>query len=80
VECKWTDSPTMDSVPALKETQRFCVTHIGWLIQFREIVVIYTDNHMKPIKTTLLLYHTTGFDSFNGHHQVYIHKIKTSNT
>jgi hypothetical protein len=32
------------------------------------------------LKTTLLLYHTTGFDRLNGHNQVYTHNIKTHKT
>jgi hypothetical protein len=32
------------------------------------------------LKTTLLLYHTTGFDRLNGHNQVYTHNIKTYKT
>jgi hypothetical protein len=34
--------------------------------------------HNTPqLKTTLLLYYTTGFDCLNSHHQVSIYEIKT---
>jgi hypothetical protein len=32
-----------------------------------------TVTQQLQLKTTLLLYHTTGFDRLNGYYQVYIH-------
>jgi hypothetical protein len=45
----------------------------------RPILVVATTAS-QWLKTTLLLFHTTGFDSSKGHRQVYIHKVKTYKT
>jgi hypothetical protein len=41
------------------------------------IILITVTQQITVKKTTLLLFHTTGFDRLNGHHQVYIDKVKT---
>jgi hypothetical protein len=39
------------SAPVSNKTQHISITKISWLLQFKKIIVIYTDNHMKPINT-----------------------------
>jgi hypothetical protein len=34
-----------------KKTQRVSITMINWLMLFRKIIAIYSENHMKPINT-----------------------------
>jgi hypothetical protein len=42
-------------VPTSKKTQHFSITKINWLKQFKEIVAIYSENHIKPINNYTLL-------------------------
>jgi hypothetical protein len=39
------------SVRTAKKTPHFTITKINWLTLFKEIIVIYSDNHMKYINT-----------------------------
>jgi hypothetical protein len=41
------------SVRTSKRTQRFTITKINWLTLFKEIIAIYSENHMNAIKTLL---------------------------
>jgi hypothetical protein len=40
-----------NSVRTAKKTQHFAITKINWLMLFKEIIAIYSDNHMEPINT-----------------------------
>jgi hypothetical protein len=40
-----------NSVPATKKTQHFTITKINWLMLFREIIAVYSENHTRPINT-----------------------------
>jgi hypothetical protein len=40
-----------NSVRTAKKTQHFTITKIDWLMLFKEIIPVYTDNHTKPINT-----------------------------
>jgi hypothetical protein len=33
------------------EAEHFTITKISWLMLFSEIIVLYAENHMKPINT-----------------------------
>jgi hypothetical protein len=37
-----------------KRTPHFTITKINWLMLFKEIIAVYSDNHIKPINATLL--------------------------
>jgi hypothetical protein len=37
------------SVPTSKKTQRLSMTQINWLMPFREITAVFSENHTKPI-------------------------------
>jgi hypothetical protein len=43
-----------------KRTPNFAITNINWLILFKEIIAVYSDNHAKPINTK---YSITGCQS-----------------
>jgi hypothetical protein len=32
-----------------KKTLHFTITNINWLMLFKEIIAVYTENHKKPI-------------------------------
>jgi hypothetical protein len=34
-----------------KRTPHFTITKINWVMLFKEIIVIYSENHAKPINT-----------------------------
>jgi hypothetical protein len=34
-----------------KKTQRVSITKIDWLVLFKEIIAVYSKNHMKLINT-----------------------------
>jgi hypothetical protein len=36
---------------ASKKTQPVTITKINWLMLFKEIIPVYSENHMKPINT-----------------------------
>jgi hypothetical protein len=36
-----------DSVRTTKKTQFFTITKISWLMLFREIIAVYSENHTK---------------------------------
>jgi hypothetical protein len=38
-------------VPTSKKTHRVCITKINWLMLFREIIAVYSENHTEPIHT-----------------------------
>jgi hypothetical protein len=40
-----------NSVRTAKKTQHFTITKINWLTLFKEIIAVYTENHMKHINT-----------------------------
>jgi hypothetical protein len=40
-----------NSVRTSKRTQHFTITKINWLTLFKEIIAVYSENHMKPINT-----------------------------
>jgi hypothetical protein len=42
-----------NSVRTSKRTPHFTITKINWLILFKEIIAVYTENHTKPKKNTL---------------------------
>jgi hypothetical protein len=40
-----------NSVPTSKKTQRVSIIKINWLMLFREIIAVYSENHMESINT-----------------------------
>jgi hypothetical protein len=42
-----------NSVRTVKKTQHFTITKINLLTLFREIIVVYSEDHKKPINTKL---------------------------
>jgi hypothetical protein len=40
-----------NSVRTSKRTPHFTITKINWLMLFKEVVAVYSDNHTKPINT-----------------------------
>jgi hypothetical protein len=38
-----------NSVRTAKKTLHFTITKINWLTLFKEIIAVYSENHMKPI-------------------------------
>jgi hypothetical protein len=36
------------SVRVVKETLHFAITKIKWLMQFKELIFLYTENRRKP--------------------------------
>jgi hypothetical protein len=40
-----------NSVRTAKKTLLFTITKINWLISFKEIIAVYSENHMKIINT-----------------------------
>jgi hypothetical protein len=40
-----------DSVRTSKRTPHFTITKINWLTLLREIIAVYSENHVKPINT-----------------------------
>jgi hypothetical protein len=40
-----------NSVRTSKRTPHFTITKINWLILFKEIIAVYSENHAKPINT-----------------------------
>jgi hypothetical protein len=40
-----------NSVRTSKRTPNFTITKINWLMLFREIIAVYSDNHAIPINT-----------------------------
>jgi hypothetical protein len=40
-----------NSVRTAKKTQCITITKINLLMMFKEIIVVYSENHMKPINT-----------------------------
>jgi hypothetical protein len=40
-----------DSVPITKKTHLVSIKKISWLILFREIIAVYSENHTKPVNT-----------------------------
>jgi hypothetical protein len=39
------------SVRTSKRTPHFTITEINWLMLFKEIIAVYSENHAKPINT-----------------------------
>jgi hypothetical protein len=42
-----------NSVRASKKTQLLSITETSWLMQFKEVIPIYTENHTKRIKVKM---------------------------
>jgi hypothetical protein len=40
-----------NSVRTSKGTSHFTNTKINWLMQFEEVIGVYSENHKKPINT-----------------------------
>jgi hypothetical protein len=40
-----------NSVHTSKRTPHFTITKINWLMMFKEIIAVYSDNYAKPINT-----------------------------
>jgi hypothetical protein len=40
-----------NSVRTAKKTSHFTITQINWLMLFKEIIAVYTENHTKSINT-----------------------------
>jgi hypothetical protein len=40
-----------NSVRTSKRTPHVTITTINWLMLFKEIIAIYSENHVKPINT-----------------------------
>jgi len=40
-----------NSVRTSKRTQHFVITKINWLMLFKEIIAVYTENHTKRVST-----------------------------
>jgi hypothetical protein len=38
-----------NSVRTAKKTQHFTITKINWLTLFKEIIAVYSENHIKPM-------------------------------
>jgi hypothetical protein len=44
-----------DSARTSKRTPHFTVTKINWLMLFKEMIAVYSENHTKPINTNTAL-------------------------
>jgi hypothetical protein len=45
-----------NSARTSKRTPHFTITKINWLMLFKEVIAVYSDNHTKPInKNTALM-------------------------
>jgi hypothetical protein len=40
-----------NSVRTAKKTQLFTIIKINWLTLFKEIIAVYSENHIQPINT-----------------------------
>jgi hypothetical protein len=40
-----------NSVRTSKRTPYFTITKINWLMLFKGIIAVYSENHAKPVKT-----------------------------
>jgi hypothetical protein len=40
-----------NSARTIKKTQRFTITKMNWLMPFKDIIPVYSENHTKPINT-----------------------------
>jgi hypothetical protein len=40
-----------NSVRISKRTPNFTITKINWLMLFKEIIAVYSENHAKPLST-----------------------------
>jgi hypothetical protein len=40
-----------NSVRTSKRTPHFTITKVNWLMLFREIIAVYSENHAKPLNT-----------------------------
>jgi hypothetical protein len=40
-----------NSVRTSKRTPHFTVTKIDWLMLFKEVIAVYSENHTKPVNT-----------------------------
>jgi hypothetical protein len=38
-----------------KRTPHFTITKINWLMLFKEIIAVYSENHAKPINTKCIV-------------------------
>jgi hypothetical protein len=44
-----------NSVRTSKRTPYFTITKINWVMLFKEIIAVYSENHAKPIQNAALL-------------------------
>jgi hypothetical protein len=44
-----------NSVHTSKRTPHFTSTKINWVMLFKEVIAVYSENHAKPINTNALL-------------------------
>jgi hypothetical protein len=42
--------------PYRKQTQHFSITKINLLMFYKEVIPVYTENHMKPVYAKILIY------------------------
>jgi hypothetical protein len=40
-----------DSVRTSKRTLHITITKVNWLMLFKEVILVYTENHTEPINT-----------------------------
>jgi hypothetical protein len=40
-----------NSICTSKRTPNFIITKINWLMLFKEIMAVYSENHAKPVNT-----------------------------
>jgi hypothetical protein len=43
-----------NSVRTAKKTQLFTITKISWLMLFKKIIAVYSENHTKPDEDLLI--------------------------
>jgi hypothetical protein len=55
----------MNSVRTSNRTPHFTITRISWLILFKEVTAVYSENGTKPINAALQIVKTPG--TYNYH-------------
>jgi hypothetical protein len=53
------------SVRTSKRTPHFTITKINWLMLFKEIIAVYSEEHTKPINTNSALLTVKADGSYN---------------
>jgi hypothetical protein len=56
-----------NSVRTSKRTPHFTITEINWLMPFKEVIAVYSDNHTKPIYTERNLTTVAVDDTYSYH-------------